>query len=166
MDAIVLVRVDRFIRVEIAAMPELTFYRQKRVDGGVRTGIDLDGVNVCEEFEEGHEERDPALRWYVDLRCSGEGLPSDADSAREWLLEHEKLIRDGFSRYANQLAAGADPDDYPLQWSDFQPPPQGVQMSIACSAIRRVDAREVNQVVRDIAEHWSERIERLCATVP
>ena len=147
-------------------MPDLTFYRQKRVDGGVRTGIDIDGVTVCEDFEEGDEERDPALRWYVDLRCSGDSLPSDADSAREWLLEHEEMIRDGFSRYANQLAAGADRDDYPLQWSGFQPVPQGVQMSIACSAIRHVDARELNHVLREIAEHWSERIERLCAGVP
>ena len=31
-------------------MPDLTFYRQKRVDGGVRTGIDLDGVTVCEDI--------------------------------------------------------------------------------------------------------------------
>src|SRR3954451_9524953 len=98
-------------------MPDLTFYRQKRVDGGVRTGIDIDGVTVCEDFEEGDEERDPALRWYVDLRCSGDSLPHDADLAREWLLEHEEMIRDGFSRYASQLAAGADRDDYPLQWS-------------------------------------------------
>jgi hypothetical protein len=146
-------------------MSELIFYRQKRVDGGVRTGIDLDGVSICEDFEAGEAERDPALRWYVDLRCSGDGLPSDADAAREWLLVHEAMIRDGFSRYADQLAAGSDPDDYPLQWSGFQPVPPSVQMSIACSAIRRVDARELNRVLLDIAEHWCERIERLCASV-
>jgi len=146
-------------------MPDLTFYHQKRVDGGLRTGIDLDGDTICEDFEPGEAERDPALRWYVDLRCSGEGLPAEADSARDWLLEHEAMIQDGFRRYADQLAAGADPDDYPLQWSGFQPLPPGVQMSIACAVIRRVDARELNRLLLDIAEHWSERIDRLCARV-
>jgi hypothetical protein len=150
---------------EIAVMSELTFYRQKRVDGGIRTGIDLDGASICEDFEPGEAERDPALRWYVDLRCSGDGLPGDADSAREWLLEHDAMIREGFSRYAEELAAGSDQDDYPLQWSGFQALPPKVRMSIACSAIRRVDARELNHVLLDIAEHWSERVGRLCASV-
>jgi hypothetical protein len=134
-------------------MHELTFYRQKRVDGGIRTGIDLDGVTVLEDFESGEAERDPALRWYVDLRCEGDALPGEADSAREWLVGQEDLIREGFRAYAAQLAAGADPDDYPLQWSEFQHLPPGVKMSIACSAIRRVDARELNHVLEDIADH-------------
>ena len=52
-------------------MPNLTFYRQKRVDGGVRTGVELDGETVASLFEEGDPERDPALLWFVDLRCEG-----------------------------------------------------------------------------------------------
>lgn len=146
-------------------MAELTFYRQKRFDGGVRTGIDLDGAAIFEDFEPGAADRDPSLRWYVDLRCAGDGLPDDAESAREWLLDQEQTIRAGFRSFAAQLAAGADLDDYPLQWSGFSPLPPDVHMSIACSAIRRVDARELNQVLLDVADHWSDRIGRLCATV-
>lgn len=143
-------------------MSELTFYRQLRMDDGARTGIELDRVSLFEQFEAGNpDDRDPALRWYVDLRCRGEGLPRNPEAARQWLLDHADLIRDGFRRFADRLVAGADPDEYPLEWSDFQGLPAAVQMTIAASAMRRVDAREMGLVLRDIAEHWSERIHAL-----
>ena len=44
-------------------MPNLTFYRQARIDGGIRTGIELDEDTVFEYFEEGGSEPDP--------HCSG-----------------------------------------------------------------------------------------------
>ena len=69
-------------------MPNLTFYRQARIDGGIRTGIELDEDAVFEHFEEGGPELDPTLLWYVDLRCQGPGLPDEPRKAREWLIDH------------------------------------------------------------------------------
>ena len=62
-------------------MPKLVFYRQKRYDGAIRTGLELDDDPIAEHYEEGSGERDPALLWFVDLRCKGPGIPGDPDDA-------------------------------------------------------------------------------------
>ena len=143
-------------------MPKLTFYRQKRVDGGIRTGVELDGETILEEFEAGEGERDPALLWYVDLRCDGSGVPNDADEAARWLLLKAPVIEEGFSRFANQLRrVGADVDAYPLLWSEFPDPGEGVAMKIACSTTRLTDARGIAEILDDVRSHWSERIEAM-----
>src|SRR4051794_4076762 len=116
-------------------MAGLTFFRQARIDGGVRTGVMIGEFTVLHRFEEGSADHDPALIWSVDLRCNGSGLPVDAEGARRWLLEHEGIIRRGFVRFADELQAGVDVDPYPLQWEGFEGTPEGVQMRIVCSAI-------------------------------
>ena len=64
-------------------MPELTFFRQKRHDEGIRMGIELDGKStLLVDFQPGlpELEYDPmgsALLWYVDIRCRGKDLPRD-----------------------------------------------------------------------------------------
>jgi len=42
-------------------MPTITFFRQARNDGGVRTGIEVEGQTVLSRFE-GEEADDPALQ--------------------------------------------------------------------------------------------------------
>lgn len=135
-------------------MPKLIFYRQKRYDGAVRTGVELGGETIAETFEEEGGEPDPALLWYIDLRCEGPGIPDDPDTAWRWLLDISGVIRDGFARYSERLRAGADVDVYSLTWSDFTGVPDGVTMSIACSAIRRVDARGMSTCLKDVGENW------------
>ena len=109
----------------------------------LRTGVELDDDRVADAFDPGPDGIDPALIWYIDLRCEGEGVPDDPEPVLDWLLEHGPIIRDGFSRLAEHLRNGYDPDIYTLKWTDFQERPQDVTMLIACSAIRRVDAREI-----------------------
>ena len=53
---------------------ELSFYRQKRQDGGIRTAVTVDGDTVLHRFQPGEGASDPALLWYVDLRCAGRRL--------------------------------------------------------------------------------------------
>ncbi|HZW34920.1 MAG TPA: hypothetical protein VFF52_29625 [Isosphaeraceae bacterium] len=142
-------------------MAKLIFYRQKRYDGGVRTGLELDGDPIGERFEGGEGERDPALIWYVDLRCEGPGIPDDPDLAEQWLFDHAPIIRDGFLRLAERLRAGTDKDIYSLKWSDFPDAPEGVSMTIACSAVRRVDGREISAVLKDIASHWEDILQTI-----
>jgi hypothetical protein len=145
-------------------MAGLTFYRQARRDGGVRTGVMLGENTVLHRYEEGDEDHDPALVWSVDLRCNGSGLPDDVEGARRWLLQHEGIIRRGFERFADELQAGADVDPYPLQWEGFEDAPDHVQMKIVCGAVRRVDALRLADVLRDVATHWRPRIEELSPT--
>ncbi len=142
-------------------MASLIFYRQKRNDGAIRTGVELDGETIAERFEEGGRERDPALLWFIDFRCEGQGIPDDPENATQWLLDHSKVIRDGIVRYAEQLKTGADPDFYSLTWSEFQGLPENVSIVIACSAIRRVDARQMAVNLIDLADHWNARIPSL-----
>jgi len=137
-------------------MAKLMFYRQKRYDGGIRMGVDLNGEEIAHHFEEGSAERDPALIWYADLRCEGPGLPNDPDDAMDWLLAHSPSIRVGFARFAEKLRVGADTDIYSLYWTEFPEVPEGVTMTIACSAARQVDGREMSSVLTEISERWDE----------
>jgi hypothetical protein len=148
-------------------MAGLTFYHRKRLDGGIRTGIMLGGTTVSERFEEGQEDYDPSLIWSVDLRCSGAGLPDTADKAKQWLLDHERIIRDGFSRFAEQLRARSDPTGaYLLEWNEFPSHPEGVEMKIVCGAMRRVDALGLAATLRDVRDRWRELILSLSPTQP
>jgi hypothetical protein len=139
-------------------MPHLTFYRQKRIDGGIRMGLELDQETLFEEFEEGGPESDPVLVWYVDLRCDGPGVPGTAAAAWSWLLDNEDRIVEGFWKCAREYLTGIDPDAYPLLWSDFPNPPPDVRLTIAYAALRRLDGRALVAVLNDVAEHWAERI--------
>jgi len=142
-------------------MAKLIFYRQERYDNGIRTGLELDGYPIAERFEEGDGQRDPALIWYVDLRCEGPRVPSEPELAEPWLLEHSPLFRDGFLRFGERLRAGADKDIYSLTWGDFPDAPEGVGVTLSCSAVRRVDGREMSSILREIGTHWEEIIQSL-----
>lgn len=136
-------------------MAKVTFYQQKRMDGGFRSGISVDEETVLGLFEPGPKDTNPALLWYVDPRCEGARLPTEPERARKWLLRHEDVIRAGFETRAREYSAGIDPDIYPQLWSDFASAPNGVRMVIAFSAARRVAALELSGVLQDIGSHWS-----------
>ncbi len=138
---------------------DLTFYRQKREDGGVRTGISVGATTVLERYEPGEEDYDPSLIWSIDLRCHGEGLPALPEEARMWFLAHSSPIHAGFARYAETLAAGSDPTGaYLLEWSDFPTSPQGVKLSIVIGAQRLVDARWISRELIDVGDRWAELV--------
>jgi hypothetical protein len=136
------------------------------MDGGVRTGIELDGDTVYGLFEEGEDECNPALLWYVDLRCQGSKLPETARGARKWLIDHAKMISNGFSKCAVDIRAGIDPDIYPLFWDKFSDIPESIQLTIAISAIRRVNAIEMSKVVAEIDSRWIEIVRSLKPPLP
>ena len=119
-------------------MPNLTFYRQARIDGGIRTGIELDGDTVFEHFEEGGPEPDPTLLWFVDLRCQGPGLPDDPRQARDWLIDHPDVIVTGFPVVRLNSRPGGMSTLILCLWSKFSGVPAGVDMTIACATNRRV----------------------------
>jgi len=135
-------------------MPKLIFYRQMRMDGGVRTGVDVDGETVYGIFEEGESDDNPRLRWFVDLRCNGAKLPRTGRGARKWLLEHGPGITAGISRCALDVRAGIDPDVFSFSWDDFEDLPPGVEAKLVVSAARRADAIAVPEILREIGNDW------------
>jgi hypothetical protein len=148
--------------VNINLMSGLIFYRQKRFDGGIRTGVELGSVTILEHFEAGERERDPALLWYVDVRCEGSGLPTDTESARHWFIDTKNIVERELSRFADHLRqVGADPDEYPLEWTDFPEANEGVTWKISCSLIRRIDARGLAEILDDVRLHWSDRLQAM-----
>ncbi len=152
-------------------MHELTFYRQKRNDGGVRTGLELDGETVLGIFEDGSpdEEDNPmgmALLWFVDVRCLGAEVPDRPEAARDWLVEHAPTILTGLSGLAGGLAAGLDNGGEPIVWSDFPGAPVGGSIELVCSATGRVTGRSMAGVLEEIADHFIDLVRELAPPEP
>jgi hypothetical protein len=144
-------------------MSMLTFYRQACADGGLRTGVDLDGLTLLETFEPGGEEHDPSLSWYVDLRCEGDAFPTQPEKAQEWLLENADAIRKGLAACADELAVGLDlPDETLLPYERSLPrPPDGSRLRIFVSAIRRCDGRQIAVELRNLSRNWGRVLREL-----
>jgi hypothetical protein len=139
-------------------MPTLTFFRQARRDGGIRTGIDIEARTVLSRFEPGRRDEDPALLWYVDVRCTAPRLPPDVDAAPQWLTRHEPHIRQDLDALASQAPEGVDPSEWPLQVTKRIP---GATITVAASVVRRPEAREMAAILRDIADHWRQHLDAL-----
>lgn len=137
-------------------MSRLVFYRQKRFDGSIRTGVELDDETIAHKFEEPVGDRDPVLLWYVDLRCEGSGVPSDPTAAVHWLLDQAKTIQQGFRRFAEKLRLGADIDLYSIRWNEFEGLPPATEMTIVCSASNRIAARGLAEILADLGDRWRE----------
>jgi hypothetical protein len=136
-------------------MPKLNYYRQRRVDGGLRSAISVDDTIVLHVFEPGDEESDPALRWYVDVRSEGTRLPTRPADVRQWYQDQREIIETALRALADELRAGIDIDSWPLQRS-VPGAPRGVRIKIVSSAVRRVDALQLSDVFLDLADHWDE----------
>lgn len=141
-------------------MPKMMYYQQKRIDGGVRSAIEIDGATVLERFQKGKKASDPVLVWFVDVRCTGSKLPDDPEKARQWFMDHSAIIRNGIDMLANKLQVGIDVDSWPLIWNIPNAPP-GVRMKIVCSAVRRLDLLEIAGVLREVGVGWEENIRGL-----
>jgi len=133
-------------------MSKLTFYVQQRVDGGRRTGIDVDGETVFNRFEESGEEFDPALVWYVDVRCVGE-LPSEPEQARQWFVEQREVLTGALRNLSNELQVGLDAGLWPRQ-RRVDAAPRGVEIVIVCSSLRGFATRDFGKILLRLAEDY------------
>ncbi len=137
-------------------MPSITFFRQKRRDGGIRTGVDVGDDTVLIRFEGGSKDRDPTLLWYVDVRAEGAGLPTSPEEARRWFGEHAAELRDGLEAMACLLPAGVDPSEGPVRHEVLLPGTgrRKIKASIYVAFLRRAEATRMPAILRDVAEHW------------
>ena len=145
-------------------MTKLTFYRQGRKDGGIRTGVEVNDESVLGRFEEGDKETDSALDWYVDVRCTVSKLGNDPEDARRWLMEHASAIQAALGDLAKELKAGMDFSS--VLRRKVAGTPRGVQIDIVCSVVRRNTAQEMANVLSGRGVQWRELISRLPALEP
>jgi hypothetical protein len=141
-------------------MAKLKFYRQRRVDGGTRTGIDSENEELWRRFDEPDEsEADPALLWYVDVRCHGSAVPTGREETRAWLLQQAPTIMEAFNQVADKLHAGYDgPWPYVFPVPDGPP---GATIKIVCSSIRGLEVGELSKVLRSTGRRWSRLLKQL-----
>jgi hypothetical protein len=141
-------------------MSRLVFYKHVREDGGVHTGIELNGVTTFEIFEIEGEEYDPALTWYVEIDCEGDTLPNSATGALLWLLDQTAVIRAALEQLAERLRVGLDYDSYPFHWPIANAPP-GVTMKVVCDAARRRVGLDIAKLIAEVAGQWEAILRRL-----
>ena len=146
-------------------MGKLAFYRQARIDGGMRTGVDWDDTPLLHEFAPGSDDNDPALVWYVDVEFEGDAcyaVPSGAEVVRRWLLRRGAAVATSLRTVADELALGIDVATWPMKRS-LGDLPRGVHATVSCSAMRRIDCREIGQRLRELADDWRQIVRRLPA---
>jgi hypothetical protein len=137
---------------------KLTFYHQKRRDGGVRTGVELERERILECFEPGSALEDSKLVWWIDVRCAQRTWPSEPEGVRAWLLENAQRIENGLNDYAAELGAGID-----VNWpaKHVVSSRNGVKIEIFCSAMVRVGGREIQAELLKLAKNWQTIIAEL-----
>lgn len=140
-------------------MDKLNFYRQKRRDGGIRTGIEFNDERVLELYEPGNLPEESALDWFVDVRCSGRNLPAEPEAIQNWFLARSDIIQTALRQFSQELIAGID-SDWPMRWT-IVPTRNGVRMAIYCSATRRLTGREISEILSDLAKNWPKVIRSL-----
>jgi len=144
-------------------MKKLTFYHQRRCDGGVRTGVELDDERILERFDPGSLPEDSSLLWWIDVRCSQATWPSEPDEVRNWLLKNAQEIENALKTLAIDLRAGIDVD-WPARRVIRSN--TGVEIEILCSAMRRVDGRDIGTALSGLAKDWRTMIAELPSCEP
>ncbi|MGC1273196.1 MAG: hypothetical protein WBC44_05775 [Planctomycetaceae bacterium] len=134
-------------------MTDVTFYRQKRFDDGLRTGIDVDGVEYWHHYAPGPDEGDSGILWFVDVRLEGDSLPDDPDAVRSWLSMHAREITTALREFSQQYVIGLDAGPYP-QRRQIEGLPDNVDGAMVLSAAHRVEARRLGDVLAEIADDW------------
>jgi hypothetical protein len=141
-------------------MAKIVFYKQARDDGGIHTGIEVNGITCYERFEIEGEEYDPALIWYVEVYCEGDELPDDAAGALSWLKSHAGPIKDGLQNLAAKVQIGLDHNTTPLHWP-VSNAPHGVSMKILCDVARRRVGLDMAKLITDLGLHLEGILQRL-----
>jgi hypothetical protein len=142
-------------------MPTLTLFRQARGDGGIRTGLEYEGWVIFEHFQPGADESDPALNWYVDVRCEGRSLSfPKRDLARQWMLERGDKLAPALLELARELHGGGIDVFWPLKRVLSAPAP-GVKAALVVAGIRRRDALDIAAKLRALGQHWEEILQQL-----
>ena len=141
-------------------MADIVFYRQKRADGRIRTGLEVDGRTVGESLQGGDINHDPALVWYIDVELNSIDVAVDSeDAAQGWLLEHREAIARALNETAEELEVGTDVDVWPVRRQ--KPLSSGEDAVITVSAVRRLPLGELSSAIREWAGQFADAVRSL-----
>jgi hypothetical protein len=143
---------------EVQAMTEITFYRQQRRDGSIRSGLHATGPFDLENFELGPEllADDPyanVLDWFIDLQLESPADLNHAEAARDELLACKSSIRSGLNLMIQELGVGVD-RGMSLTWQNFPGLPDGYSCRLNLSISSRIRGNSYIELLQDFMEHW------------
>ena len=146
-------------------MTEITFYRQQRRDGSIRSGLHATGPFDLENFELGPEDLadDPyanVLDWFIDLQLESPTDLINAEAARDELLACKGAIRSGLNQMIDELGVGVD-SSMALIWQNFPELPPGYSCRLNLSISRRFRGKTYIDLLQDFMEQWPEYCQSL-----
>jgi hypothetical protein len=152
---------------EVQAMTEITFYRQQRRDGSIRSGLELNGepqFGLIQSWpsETSDDDLSMVLDWYIDLTIQSPNPidHSDPEQTKNELLKLQASIQHGLKQLANTMGAGVDFES-PVIWSKFPELSEGFHVEMVCRASSRITSRQLMREINEFANHWLEYLGNL-----
>jgi len=151
----------------VQAMTEITFYRQQRRDGSIRSGLELNGepqFGLIQSWpsETSDDDLSMVLDWYIDLTIQSPNPidHSDPEQTKNELLKLQASIQHGLNQLANSMGAGVDFES-PVLWSKFPELSEGFHVEMVCRASSRISSRQLMREIHEFANHWLEYLGNL-----
>lgn len=148
-------------------MTEITFYRQQRRDGSIRSGLELNGepqFGLIQSWplETSDDDLSMVLDWYIDLTIQSPNPidHSDPEQTKNELLKLQTSIQHGLNQLANSMGAGVDFES-PVLWSKFPELSEGFHVEMVCRASSRISSRQLMREINEFANHWLEYLGNL-----
>jgi hypothetical protein len=92
----------------------------------------------------------------------GRRLPTEADEVQHWLLAAKPYVQDALRETAAQLEVGVDKDVFPFEHVASNPP-DGVRLTVRCSAVRRLEGLQIARHLTGVSRAWTRIIKALNA---
>jgi hypothetical protein len=140
-------------------MAHLSFFKQVRNDGGVRYGILLDGTSLWMHFAAGSG-IDPGLLWYVDVELVGASLNGEPEAARTLFIEYTQQVEQALEEVIQALRSETGIVVWPVSSREIEVA-DGVALKVTCSAIRKMQTRELAQALTELQADWRQHINSL-----
>ena len=125
-------------------MTEITFYRQQRRDGSIRSGLELNGepqFGLIQSWpsETSDDDLSMVLDWYIDLTIQS---PNPIDSSDT-------------DQIGDSMGAGVDFES-PVLWKNYPELSDGYEIELVCRASNRISSRQLMNEIHGFAQHWLE----------
>jgi hypothetical protein len=142
-------------------MTKLIFFHQRRKDGGIRTGIEINDDLVLEQFIPGTSELDPVLLWYIDVRLEfKKSISPEANSVRTAVSAIANPIREALRASANEFQAGIDRGIWPAR-RKISGLPSGISGEVVCSTTRALRLEDLSAAFAALGRDFSKIVDRL-----
>lgn len=148
-------------------MNKVVFFWNDRMDGGVHFGLVANDVLLFDELKDGSGESDPALNWFVDIKCESKSLPKGAAEIRNWILNLAPQINQALDALASKLEVGTDGDISPFSIkTKVSAHPASVHIEVKGSALRTIRETQIAGHIMKVKKSWERELRRLSEVNP